>query len=349
MVDPARTGRQTRAPLRRLTIAPLAALTIILGQAGATPAAGPVAKVDHLEGRASVTRKQARRPLALDYSLHLQDVVLTASGSRLGLLFVDNTHLQVAEDTRLVITTFLFDPQKKVRRLYLRMVAGAVKFTTSRLMGFKDKRFQIKTHTATVGARGTSAIVLAGRTGPGPSAAEPRGPRTGPYRIASRRPVAPARLARARPRGYIGPYTMVYNASLGPHLVKVVLNAVPSQRRTLGPGDIVWVYERSFGPVRRATRRQRRRLNKRFGFMKSAGTRRNLIQADDLPDMVRSRVPGTWRRRLILLRYLNSIDCSLGLNGGPGSTYNYGGWVYRPLLSRWSRNAPSATTARHGR
>ncbi len=200
----------------------------------------PVARVSDKKGRATVTRAAATTPLAIKAPLFLKDVVVTAEGARLILGFVDGTSLTVAEDTRLVIASHLFDPTKKTSRTMARLISGAIKLTTSQLLGLKDRRFQIKTNTATVGLRGTSVIILAGKGRPPSGLGAPparRSGRTAPVRLAMAGPLAPGVMAQTPQQ-----WTFIFNASLAGSLVYILLNSNPTQTIVLPPGFVAWVF-----------------------------------------------------------------------------------------------------------
>ncbi len=267
----------TRQTFRQRTAACLAgtyaAFLLVQPVMAAGGANGPVAKATELTGRVSVTRPALHRtmPVSLELPIFLKDVVTTQASSRVKLLFVDNSQLSVAPETRLVIEKYLFDADKKVQRGLVRLTAGAVKLATSQLMGLKDRRFQIKTVTATVGLRGTEVVVIAGRGRP------PAGLGTPPTRRSHW--TGPIRLAYAGPLGTLGPihvvqanepWTFIYNASLTAALVYVMLNSNPGQVVVLPPGFCVWVFAGFISLMSRLTPGQIAQLgilfNLAFGF-----------------------------------------------------------------------------------
>jgi hypothetical protein len=199
--------------------------------------------------------------------LFLKDVVTTRAASRAKLLFIDNSQLLVAPETRLVIEKYLFDAERKVQRGLIRLTTGAVKLTTSNLMGIKDRRFQIKTNTATVGVRGTEVVVISGRGKP------PAGLGTPPTRQS--RLAGPVRVALAGPLGQLGqivvaqadqPYTFIYNASLTAALVYIMLNSNPGQMLVLPPGYFVWVMVGFIGVMGHLTPAQMAQLGLLFNL-----------------------------------------------------------------------------------
>ena len=128
----------------------------------ARAADSPVAAVTGLTGQASIIRVATGKESAAapGRALFLKDVTRTGQKSRLEMKFVDGSVVAVGAKTRLIISSYMFDPKKKVRKTLLNLVTGAIKFTTSKLMGYKDKRFQVTTPTATCGVRSTSVEIL---------------------------------------------------------------------------------------------------------------------------------------------------------------------------------------------
>jgi hypothetical protein len=239
------TGKTFRKQLACGLAAVYAAVLLVQPVMAARGRQAPVAKVTESSGRVSVTRPAINKttPVSLDLPVFLKDVVTTQASSRAKLLFVDNTLLSLAPETRLVIEKYLFDANKKVQRGLVRLTSGAVKLTTSQLMGLKDRRFQIKTTTATVGVRGTEVIVITGRGKP------PAGLGTPPTRQSRR--TAPVRVAMLGSLGPLGPivvvradeaWTFIANVSLTMAVVYVLLRTNPSMMVRLSPGFFVWVY-----------------------------------------------------------------------------------------------------------
>lgn len=152
------------SPRRILVMIPICLVTLLLLIASVSAAgegAGAVAKVNTLAGQARITRAATGIQIAAATGLDmfLKDGIQTMEKSRLSMKFVDGSVVQVGSRSKLVISSYMYDPKRKVRNTGLGLLAGAIKFTTAKLMGFKEKKFQITTPTATCGARGTSVEI----------------------------------------------------------------------------------------------------------------------------------------------------------------------------------------------
>lgn len=215
-----------------------AALLIVSILLSSVAWAGPVGKVNGLKGRATITRASSGQSAAaaLEARLFLRDGVRTFRASVMSLLFIDKTIVTVSQNSRLKINTYMFDPFKRTRRSALHLISGAIKFTTSRLMGFKVKRLEVVTQTATVGVRGTTGVVEV--------------------------------LTRSAPPA--GSVSVVYNTSRDGSQVEAKLNSNPARTRTLNPGQIVRVYADGFGPVTTATSAEQAYYGKMFSLASPA-------------------------------------------------------------------------------
>ena len=86
------------------------------GQAGAQEAIGAVSRI---QGEASGTRGGATRPLGLNASVFLNEVVATGEAARLEVTFADRTRLTLGEKAELTLDTYVFNPAS---------VGGTIKF-----------------------------------------------------------------------------------------------------------------------------------------------------------------------------------------------------------------------------
>lgn len=115
----------------------------------------PVAKVVDLEGDVWITHGGGKPTLAtLQYSIFLQDQIETKTTGGVKILFADDTILTVKENSKILITQFLFDPKAKRRRITLEAAFGRLRTIVTQFVG-KDQPVEIKTPTAVAGIRGT--------------------------------------------------------------------------------------------------------------------------------------------------------------------------------------------------
>ncbi|MDU8943262.1 FecR family protein [Ovoidimarina sediminis] len=86
-----------------------------------------------------------------------EEIVSSATG-RGQLLFLDETTLSLAPSSRIVLDTFVYDPAKKDGSIGMRLTEGALRFIGGQTT--KNREGLIRTPAATIGIRGSSAIVM---------------------------------------------------------------------------------------------------------------------------------------------------------------------------------------------
>ncbi len=131
-----------------------------------TAEAKGTAKVSFLEGAAeSVAQTNsaaaptgAWRPLSLGATLNQGDAVRTGPATRLELQLSDGSRVRLAANTTLTLTTTHFG--KGERKVSLGLWAGQVWAKVTKLVS-GDTNFEVSTHNAVAGVRGTSFAVLA--------------------------------------------------------------------------------------------------------------------------------------------------------------------------------------------
>jgi hypothetical protein len=84
------------------------------------------------------------------------DVIRTKSMSRAQVKFVDDTTLTIAPESRVGIEEFMYDAPKGQRQAVLQVFRGLVHTLVSRVLKNEQPDFIMKTHTGTMGVRGTS-------------------------------------------------------------------------------------------------------------------------------------------------------------------------------------------------
>lgn len=115
------------------------------------------ARVAALQGAATATDAQGkRRELAGGGALHAGDLVETAAGAHLGLVFADDSRMVLRGDSRLRIAEFRFDPARPNEdRGALELLRGAFRAVTGLIGKRNPATFRYASATATIGIRGT--------------------------------------------------------------------------------------------------------------------------------------------------------------------------------------------------
>jgi FecR protein len=87
--------------------------------------------------------------------VEMADVVNTKHG-KVGIVFEDDTKVQVSENSKLVIDDFVYDPKgKKPNRLALNMASGTVRYASGIIAHSNPNAVNLRTPTATIAVRGT--------------------------------------------------------------------------------------------------------------------------------------------------------------------------------------------------
>lgn len=87
--------------------------------------------------------------------IEMSDAINTHQG-KVGIVFEDNTKVQVNENSKLVIDEFVYDPKSKgAGKIALNMASGTVRYASGAIAHNNPNSVAINTPTATVAVRGT--------------------------------------------------------------------------------------------------------------------------------------------------------------------------------------------------
>ena len=99
----------------------------------------------------------AERGLAQGAGVVRDETVVTSAAGRAQLLFLDQTTLSVAPNSRIVLDRFVFDPAAGRGDMGVQLTTGALRFIGGAVG--RDEPVEVTTPTATIGVRGSSALV----------------------------------------------------------------------------------------------------------------------------------------------------------------------------------------------
>ena len=99
----------------------------------------------------------SERTLSLGNPVVLNELVVSNRTGRGQLMFVDETTLSIAPSSRIVLDTFVYNPNQGGGRMGLSLTQGALRFIGGRTT--KTREAEIQTPSATIGIRGSSALV----------------------------------------------------------------------------------------------------------------------------------------------------------------------------------------------
>ena len=128
--------------------------SIILILFYATSLWGSIGNVDKLEGNGVIDRNKTDITLEQELPIEQYDTVKTGNG-KVGILFVDDTRVDVTQHSKLIIDEFVYDPNTKKGKLNLSAKLGTIKYASGQIAKTSRQDIVITTPTATIGVRGT--------------------------------------------------------------------------------------------------------------------------------------------------------------------------------------------------
>jgi hypothetical protein len=137
-------------------------LIVLLISSGAWASIGDVRQQ---VGSANVERKSGEK-LTSTKGLGIEslDTVRTQQG-RTSIQFVDDTRVDVTENSKLVIDEFVYDPNTSTGSLAIKASFGTVRYASGQIAKNSRQNVKISTPTAVVGVRGTDFSMTVDETG----------------------------------------------------------------------------------------------------------------------------------------------------------------------------------------
>jgi hypothetical protein len=102
----------------------------------------------------SIQRDKQTLSGAKGTGVEMNDAIKTTRG-KVGITFADDTHVEVNENSRLVIDDFVYDPKAKSGKLAMKVALGTVRYASGQIAHNNNQNVNINTPTATVAVRGT--------------------------------------------------------------------------------------------------------------------------------------------------------------------------------------------------
>ena len=110
---------------------------------------------EQVNNPAQIQRAKTTLPGTKGTGVEMADAINTKQG-KVGIVFADDTKVQVNENSKLVIDEFVYDPKSKgVGKLALNMASGTVRYASGAIAHNNPNSVAINTPTATVAVRGT--------------------------------------------------------------------------------------------------------------------------------------------------------------------------------------------------
>lgn len=118
-----------------------------------------IGSIDQIKGSA-VLERGATVIIDGDVGVGVQsmDEAVTANGT-MRINFVDETRVELTEQSRLVIDEFVYDPSSDIGSLSLKASLGTVRYASGQIAKRYKQNVKIRTPSATIGVRGTDFIM----------------------------------------------------------------------------------------------------------------------------------------------------------------------------------------------
>lgn len=132
----------------------------------ATPSFAKIGDVIEQKGVTDIERKDGStyEKINKDFGVESYDTVRTKNG-KTAIQFVDETRVDVTENSKLVIDEFVYDPNTSTGKLALKASFGTVRYASGQIAKNSRQNVQIRTPTAVVGVRGTDFSLTVDETG----------------------------------------------------------------------------------------------------------------------------------------------------------------------------------------
>jgi hypothetical protein len=116
-----------------------------------------VGEVKKIKGHVLVVHAQSSDAYRIKkgYDVHTGDMLITGEESTIQIKLKDKSMISLASYSKLVIDSSVYDPKKKTRSSFMRMLFGKARFVVSKLVQGRADDFKIKTPTAVCGVRGS--------------------------------------------------------------------------------------------------------------------------------------------------------------------------------------------------
>ena len=92
------------------------------------------------------------------------DEAVTANGT-MRIDFIDETRVELTEQSRLIIDEFVYDPANDVGSLSIKASLGTVRYASGQIAKKYKQNVKIRTPSATIGVRGTDFIMVVDEMG----------------------------------------------------------------------------------------------------------------------------------------------------------------------------------------
>ena len=120
---------------------------------------GAVGTITNQDGNSTITRQNTSLSGTKGSEIEMLDVVSTGKG-KTGITFIDDTHVNITENSKLVIDDFVYDSStKSAGKLVMKVALGTVRYASGQVAHDNPNNVKISTPTATIAVRGTDFVM----------------------------------------------------------------------------------------------------------------------------------------------------------------------------------------------
>ena len=140
-------------------------LGLILIALLARPAYSNVGEIGQIKG-SGVLEREGKIVIDGDVGVNVKsmDEAVTANGT-MRIDFVDETRVELTQQSRLVIDEFVYDPANDVGSLSMKASLGTVRYASGQIAKKYKQNVKIRTPSATIGVRGTDFVMVVDEMG----------------------------------------------------------------------------------------------------------------------------------------------------------------------------------------
>jgi len=131
----------------------------------ASPAHSNVGEIGQIKG-SGVLEREGKIVIDGDVGVNVKsmDEAVTANGT-MRIDFVDETRVELTQQSRLVIDEFVYDPANDVGSLSMKASLGTVRYASGQIAKKYKQNVKIRTPSATIGVRGTDFVMVVDEMG----------------------------------------------------------------------------------------------------------------------------------------------------------------------------------------
>ncbi|MFO7913871.1 MAG: FecR family protein [Desulfotignum sp.] len=118
-----------------------------------------IGTIKTIKGDVTVVRNAAPAPAHIGDRLYPQDILQTGTKSSTGIIFEDNTLLSLGPDTEIIISDYMFAPEKGLFSMIIQMIKGTASYLSGIIGKQSPETVEFHTPDATINIRGTQFLV----------------------------------------------------------------------------------------------------------------------------------------------------------------------------------------------